>query len=525
MAHSRRDFLSFIAVASATSLLPACRTSSKKAPPPPFLSLTPTTEDLLKLAPGFEWKPLLRWRDPLNREGARFGFNNDYLAYIPLSKATPLEGLLWVNHEYSDPYYNSGWRPGQPRTKEQIEIERREVGGSIVHIKNSGGTWDYVKNSKYNRRLDAFTKIPFVSPVLGKKEAIGTFAGCAGGITPWGTILSAEENYYNFIGEVDYSTGKRELKPNPNYLSWEEHAKLPPEHYGWIVEVNLKTGAAKKLTAMGRFSHECATCVLAQDGRTVVYSGDDAEFEHLYKFISDKPGSLDTGELFVADTVNGRWLSLDREKDDRLKAAFKDQMDLLVQASRAAKIVGATPLDRPEDVEIQPSTGTVFVSLSLNKKNGNFFGSLLKIEEKNADPLSLEFKASTYVAGGEDFSCPDNLAFDARGNLWMTSDISGSSVRRAPYNKFGNNGLFYIPLSGEHAGRAFQVASAPVGAEFTGPFFAPDGKTLFLSVQHPGERGHTDNHFPSHWPDGPGHDPAPCVVQIQGPMMEQLLKG
>lgn len=522
---TRRDFLAFMAAAGASSLLPACASAPKKAPPPPFLSLTSTTEDNLKLAPGFEWKPLLRWRDPLTAKGARFGYNNDYLAYIPLSKSNPLEGLLWVNHEYSDPYYNSGWRPGQPRTKEQIQIERREVGGSIVHLKNTGGVWEYVKNSKYNRRLDAFTKIPFVSPVYGAKEAVGTLAGCAGGITPWETVLSAEENYYNFIGEVDYSTGVRVLKPNLGYLSWEAHVSLPPEHYGWVVEVDLKTGAAKKLTGLGRFSHECATCVLAKDGRTVVYTADDAEYEHLYKFIAAKPGSLDQGDLYVADTLNGRWLHLHRDSDDRLKAAFKDQMDLLVQAPRAAKILGATPLDRPEDVEIQPGTGTVFVSLSLNKKNNNFFGSLLKLEEKNADPLSLEFKASTFKAGGEDFSCPDNLAFDGRGNLWMTSDISGTSVQRAPYIKFGNNGLFYIPLSGENAGRAFQVASAPVGAEFTGPFFAPDGKTLFLSVQHPGERAHQDDHFPSHWPDGGDKDPAPCVVQIQGPMMEQLLKG
>jgi secreted PhoX family phosphatase len=152
MKTSRRDFLSFMAAAGAVSLLPSCATSPKA--PPPFVGLKPTTEDLLKLAPGFEWRPLLRWRDELTAKGARFGFNNDYLAYIPLTPANPLEGLIWVNHEYSDPYYNSGWRPGQPRTLEQIEIERREVGGSIVHIKSENGVWSYVKNSKYNRRLE-----------------------------------------------------------------------------------------------------------------------------------------------------------------------------------------------------------------------------------------------------------------------------------------------------------------------------------------------------------------------------------
>ncbi len=267
--------------------------------------------------------------------------------------------------------------------------------------------------------------------------------------------------------------------------------------------------------------------MLAPDGRTVAYSGDDTEDEHLYKFISAKPGSLERGDLFVADTINGRWLPLDRAKDPRLKAEFKDHTDLLVQTRRAAKIVGATPLARPEDIEIQPSTGAVFVSLSLSPKKKNLFGSLMKIVEKDGNPLSLEFQATTFAAGGpgSGFSCPDNLAFDKRGNLWMTTDISGSKTLRAPYKEFGNNGLFYIPLSGDGAGQAYQVASAPLGAELTGPCFAPDGETLFLSVQHPGERFHDGKHFASHWPDGGASDPAPCVVQITGPMMTKLLNG
>lgn len=527
MSTSRRDFLYFMTMTGASLMLDGCVSASPPAGLP-FRPLKATTEDSLKLAKGFDYEILLRWRQPLNPEGARFGFNNDYIAYLPFP-GNPLEGLMWVNHEYHDPYFNSGWRPGGPRTREQVDIERKEVGGSIVHIQKSGGRWNFVADSKFNRRLDAFTPIPLISehPILGQRTAIGTFAGCAGGVTPWGTVLSCEENYQNFVGDIEVKNGKRTIKDVDGYLSWMPHADLPPEHYGWVVEVEMKTGKAKKLTALGRFSHESATCVLAKDGRTVVYTGDDCEDEHLYKFISAKPGSLEKGELFVADVIQGKWMSLDRNKNKSLAKEFKNQTELLIHTRKAAKILGATSLARPEDIEIQPGAGAVFVSLTNSASRGNYFGSLLKIEEKNADPLSLEFKATTFAAGGPEtgFSCPDNLAFDKRGNLWMTSDVSGSKMRRPPYEPFGNNGLFYIPLSGPAAGKVHQVASAPVGAEFTGPCFAPDGETLFLSVQHPGERGHDDSHFPSHWPDGGSKEPAPCVVQIKGPMMKQLLNG
>lgn len=528
---NRREFLLFmgygVAAASALSQLPGCASSPPKDPLP-FTPLKFSTKDDVVLADGFRYDILLRWKQLLNKQGDKFGYNNDFLAYVPLDRSQPLEGLLWVNHEYHDPYFNSGWRVGEKRTKKQVDIERKEVGGSIVHIKRGPERWEVVQNSKYNRRLDGFTKIPLIAdrPIVGEKIATGTFANCAGGITPWGTVLTCEENYDNHVGEVQFINGKRVIVEGDKYLTWQQFWKPPPEHYGWVAEVDLRTGKAKKLTALGRFAHEAAAPITAADGRVVVYTGDDTENEHLYKFISKEPGSLEKGELFVADVPNGKWLSLDREKDPRLKAAFKDQTEVLIRTREAAKIIGATELDRPEDIEIHPATKAVFVALSLNSKRNNPFGSLLKLEEKNADPLSLEFTSSTFKAGGpgKGFSCPDNLEFDAKGNLWMCSDISGSKMGKAPYEEFGHNGLFYIPLSGPHAGGVYQVASAPAGAEFTGPRFTPDG-TLLLSVQHPGERMHTGRVKPSHWPDGADNDPSPCVIQISGPALQKLVRG
>ncbi|MES2855046.1 MAG: alkaline phosphatase PhoX, partial [Bdellovibrionota bacterium] len=134
---------------------------------------------------------------------------------------------------------------------------------------------------------------------------------------------------------------------------------------------------------------------------------------------------------------------------------------------------------------------------------------------------------TTFKTGGKEagFVCPDNMAFDPCGNLWVTTDISGSEIGRGKYEEFPSNGLYYIPMSGPHAGKSFQVASAPIDAELTGPFFTPDGETLFLSVQHPGENSKTRDALVSHWPDGGDSMPRSAVVAITGPLLKQIQSG
>jgi len=202
-----------------------------------------------------------------------------------------------------------------------------------------------------------------------------------------------------------------------------------------------------------------------------------------------------------------------------LKKKFSSSLEMLIRTREAAKIVGATPLDRPEDIEIHPVSGDVIVALTNNLSRGNSFGSLLKIQEKNSDASSLEFDASTFLSGGEEtgFACPDNLAFDSQGDLWFTTDISNKSINKAPYEFMKNNSLFYLPLKGAGAGKAHRVASGPVGSELTGPVFSPDGRTLFLSVQHPGEKSPSYKNPTSHWPDGGNAMPRSAVVQIELP--------
>lgn len=525
MTNSRREFLEFMGLSVAAATLESCAHQVNHLP---FESLAVFHGDELKLAKGFQYDVLVKWGEVLTTSGAKFGFNNDYIAYLPLDPARPLEGLMWVNHEYHDPVFCSGWKPGTPHTRAQMDIERREVGGSILHVKKDGTRWNLVANSKFNRRIDGTTEIPFAAPrkIFGATKAIGTLGGCAGGVTPWGTVLSCEENYHDFYGEAVFENGKRRVFVEEEYLAWTQFYPLPPEHYGWVVEVDLKTGHAKKLTAMGRFCHEGATTKLTSDGRCVVYMGDDAPDEHIYKFVSRRPGSLEHGDLYVADVAAGRWLLLNRERDARLKKEFTDQTDLLIYARRAAKILGATPMARPEDIEIDPRSGAVFVSLTNNPKHDDLYGSILKILEKNNDPLAMEFTTQSFLKGGPQSKvvCPDNLAFDVNANLWICTDVSGKHMLgKEEYKSYGQNSLFYVPVTGVDAGLAKRVAVAPPGAEFTGLCFAPDGQTLFLSVQHPGEPSRNETPL-SHWPDGGDKMPRPSVIALAGPAMTALLK-
>jgi secreted PhoX family phosphatase len=501
------------------------RTVDKAAAAFRIKPLAPSPADDLLLADGLNYQVLIRWNDPLNFT-ERFGFNNDFTCFVPFDAANTGDGLLWVNHEYVDGRFVSGWDGRSPKTREQVTEEQLAVGGSILRVVRQGGpgsAWQVVPADPYNRRVSGRTEIPFAwpEPIAGSDRAIGTLANCSGGLTPWGTVLTCEENYDQFYGELDPASGLP--TPVDGDQGWIGHDPFRPEHYGWVVEVDPRTGQAVKHPGLGRCAHECATVAQLPDGRVVVYTGDDANDEHLYKFIGSQPGSLREGTLYVANLEAGRWEALDYSRPE-LNRVFASKTDMLIHTRRAAKLVGATALDRPEDIEIDPINGHVLVALTNNYRRGNVYGSLLKLEEEGGDHEALRFRAETYLAGGPDtgFACPDNMAFDPRGNLWFTSDISGSQLNKGPYAALGNNGLYVVPRSGEQAGQVLQVASAPVHAELTGPWFSPDGRSLFLSVQHPGEYSESADQPASHWPDGGNSAPRPSVVVVSGPLLDAL---
>ncbi len=478
-----------------------------------YTGIAPNSLDDVVLSPELKYDLLISWNDPISKAD-KFGFDNDYLCIFKINDAAN-DLLLWVNHEYCDRFIMKT----QAATKLDIEQEMYAVGGTIIRIKQNPESkkWSLVKNDAYNRRITALTPIPFADNIAikGNKTAIGTLANCAGGKTPWNTLLTCEENYYLFVGETNYTT--QPATHIDSDLGWEKfYPAHLPEHYGWVVEIDPYTGKAQKHTAMGRFAHECATTVLTKDGRCVVYTGDDNYFECLYKFIADKPGSLATGTLYVANLEKGEWIPLDYKNNPDLRAKFKTKLDMLVRTREAAHLVGGSKLDRPEDIEIHPFTNEVFVSLTNNSKNNNYHGAIFKIVEQNNDHAALHFKHEYFLTGGEEtgFSSPDNLIFDDHGNLWFTSDIRGSAMKNSEYLPFKNNGLFMVPASGKNAGKVLQIASAPNNAEFTGPTFSPNYDTLFLSVQHPGENANTQTGYLSHWPRGKSAAPKPSVIAI-----------
>ncbi|MBU3012711.1 DUF839 domain-containing protein [Polaribacter vadi] len=547
MDYNRRQFISFMGKASIASLvLPQFLMSCGNTATPTkdfnkiskerlqtlkdfvLKGIPASDKDDLVLANGLDYHTIIKWGDTIS-DTDTFGFNNDYTCFIPFNDDDPKDGLLWVNHEYINPFFVSDFNYQQEKTKAQVDKEMYNVGGSIVRIKEKNGVWQVVQNDPHNRRITAQTDIAlnWDAPIKGKTSVKGTLANCSGGITPWKTFITCEENYDGFLGETEYDKNNVESHRNSGY-GWEKFYNYPPEHYGWVVEINPKDGKAQKHIAIGRFAHECCTLYELKDKRVVAYTGDDHNDEHLYKFISSKPGSLKEGTLYVADTINGKWLALDWENQPVLKAKFKNQTEVLIRAREAAKLIGATPLNRPEDIEIDPITGHIFITLTNNKPKGDLHGSILKIEETNDNFDALTFKASTYIAGGEEngFSCPDNLAFDMAGNLWITTDISGSSMNRPdkPYLTFKNNSLFVIPRLGKDAGKVIRVVSAPKDAELTGPWFSPDGKTLFLSVQHPGEQTKDLSKPTSTWPFDADNIPKPAVVAITGDLIEKMNK-
>jgi len=516
-----------------------------------FEPLPAMADDAVVTVAGVDVDILIGYGDIINDAGEKFGFNNDFIAFFPLvrGRVVPVnsvealearEALLWVNHETPLGILMHGnpgpLRGGPPKTADQVREEQLAVGGSIIRIVRStrDNRWRFGGRHVLNRRISALTEIPFAGDVAiaGSKTATGTFGNCAGGVTPWGTVLTCEENYREFYGDLDAGY---DFKPGSD---WRKHVRLPewehswtphvfhhPWHYGWVVEVDPLTGRSRKLVAMGRADRECATVTTARDGRAVVYSGDDHRGGCIFKFISRIPGDLSEGDLYAADVDRGRWILLSWEKNPALRRNFRDQTHLLLNARAAGLAAGATAMDRPEDVELHPLTGAVFIALTNNPDRDNHHGSLLKIEEAGGDPLAMEFTASTWIAGGKEtgFTCPDNLVFDRTGNLFFTTDVAKDKLHHGPYQGLGNNGLFVVPATGREAGRALRLASAPVEAEFTGPCFSPDEKTLFLSVQHPGEYSQFVDgkpRFSSSWPNngrdtGADGKPCPALVALQ----------
>lgn len=543
---SRRDALKGMAFLTAGAILPTAFfnsnfTDTKSIPKAPavldkgsgvfFNPIPPSDIDALVLPEGFKYSVVRQWGDNIS-DTEMFGFNNDFVVFLPIDKLqggnSSTDGILFVNNEYTHPvfvsdYPDSDYKAKKAKTKDQILAEKMSVGISIFRVKRTDSGWEFVNDPVYNRRIDATTPVILSGKAAGtpemgnSSEAMGTLANCSGGVTPWGTVLSGEENYQDCMPDGSYR--------------WTGYGEdMIPEHYGWVVEVDPfdKSKPAKKRTSLGRFHHENVAVGITKDGRAAAYMGDDIINECVYKFISAKkydPNNpeanmdiLDDGDLYVADFENNKWQLLDYEKRSELKSEFKSQADVLVNCEKAAKLVGGTECNRAEDIEISPVDNSLYVSFTNNSKKKDYNGSIVRIVEDNDDHGSGSFTWEVFATGSVEsgFSCPDNLTFDSKGNLWVLCDISESSMNKGVYEPFKNNSLFMIPTQGENKGEAFRFAAAPKDAEMCGGNFTPDESTMFISVQHPGGGSETKENPTSRWPNYGDDIPRPAVVAITG---------
>lgn len=585
-----------------------------------FTPVPPNNIDDVVVPNGYDYNVVVRWGEPIfqnapefdfNHQTARaqarqFGYNCDYVTFIPLDDDGGRDdrALLVVNHEYTNSELM--FRDFDPTSMEEEDLRRIQIelmahGMSVVEVRRRRrGGYRLDRSSKWNRRITAKTMIELTGPAAGHdwlqtsadptgRRVRGTLNNCAGGTTPWGTVLSGEENFNQYFvnaGAVDDESkrtsyrryGFTDTTPAFGYRGWErterrfDLADEPNEgfRFGWVVEVDPYDPdfVPRKRTALGRMKHEGAETTLSLDDRPVVYMGDDERFDYAYKFVADRRirrrknaaarrhnlSLLDHGTLYVArfdgDSPGeidgsgqmpsdgafdgtGEWLPL--VSGDQSFVPGMTAADVLINTRLAADVVGATKMDRPEDFQRNPVTGTVYLALTNNSRRGvdpnpgpdeanprtdNKHGHIIEIDEGN-DPAATAFRwrifllagdpndPSTYFAGFDKsqvspISAPDNVTFDAAGNLWIATDGNALGY---------NDGFFATPVEGTERGHVKQFLTVPDAAEACGPMLTPDQKTIFCAVQHPGEAdGATPDNRVSTWPDG--NQPRPSVVSV-----------
>jgi uncharacterized protein len=491
------------------------------------------------------------------------------------------EGLLVMNHEYVEPRYMHARAVGQKLGRDAVPALvsgkrpadecRKEINGhgvSVVHVrKGTDGQWGVVQG-RLNRRITAATPMDISGPVRGTDfvktrhspdgtRTRGTLNNCAHGVTPWNTYMMAEENWAGyFINKVNasgrtreqsrYGVNSNESRPATSRYGWEladngadEFARFDvtarganaaqdyrneANGFGWMVEVDPfnPTGTPVKRTALGRFAHEGVVFQPGVEGKPIVcYSGDDANDEYIYKFVSKgvyqkargvaNGALLDDGTLYVAkfnEDGTGVWVPLVFGQGPLTPFTFNSQADVLVNTRLAADRVGATRMDRPEWGTIDPRNGQVYFTLTnnsgrtvtdkANPREKSRWGHIIRWAEAGNDPAATRFDWNIFLLAGPEkdsqfagkpltkeqiHNSPDGLWFDKDGRLWIQTDTSESAMNQGDYAEFGNNQMLCAdPRTNEL--KRFLVG--PMGQEITGVITTPDGRTMFVNVQHPG---------------------------------------
>ena len=368
-----------------------------QAPAAPDASPAARPDLLASLAPGLTARVLMRAGQPMS-DGLPFPPKNDLTAYFPIDAR---EGWLLVGHE--------------------IRWGRDAYGGRFSRLRLRDG-----------------------QVVQSQAWVSGMHNNCAGGVTPWGTVLSGEEYPH------DAYPGATSDERRASYLGARIKPTDAPASWGWIYEISPQggtpAGQARRLTAMGRFSHESAEVV----GDREVYLTEDFDPGFLYKFVADRPRDLSSGKLYAYERTKARWLPITD----------------LVNAHHAAEAAGATKFVRLEDVKRGPDGGIYFAETGHFKWNDKF-GRVWRLDPKTS-------RAEVYIEGdGVTMAQPDNLLFDRQGNLIVCEDQYDENREQYGLNEV---------LRYDRRRVATRLASTPKGSEPTGPFLLPGGRSMVLSV-------------------------------------------
>ncbi|MEL7082644.1 MAG: PhoX family phosphatase, partial [Pseudomonadota bacterium] len=560
-----------------------------------FEQLAPQTDGTVHVPEGYSWEVLVRWGDPLFSDAPAF----DAATGIPTEGSDRVFGentdgmelfnqgdieLLVVNSEYPNPKINLPVeQEGDAQSAGDIVRLQNFQGVSVMEVAEGADGWSVVVDSPYNRRIHHRTPMVIDGPAAGHDllktqddptgtASLGTFNNCGSGRTPWGTYLTCEENFNGYFGTTEelsldetLANGYKrygvstEVDPGRyNYHGFDPRfdlSKNPNEAHraGYIVEIDPwnSDSTPVKHTALGRFKHENAATALAPDGRVVVYMGDDERGEFMYKWVSrdvyvpggDTSTLLSEGQLFAAkfnDDMTGTWLALTPETTGMSPA------EISIFTRMAASEVGATTMDRPEWIAVNPTAVEAYCCLTNNSRRGaknddgsirtnaggeamtvnapnprevNRYGQIVRWRPHSDDHGRATFDWDLYVMAGNPtvhteglyagtaninagnlFNSPDGMQIDTTGLIWIQTD--GDDSNEGEFVGMGNNQM----LAGDPAtGEIRRFLTGPNGSEVTGLTWSSDRRTMFVGIQHPG----------APFPDGEDSLPRSAIVAVK----------
>lgn len=550
-----------------------------------FDQLPIQTDGTVHVPEGYKWDVLIRWGDPLFSDAPAF----DPAKGVPVTGSDRVFGentdgmelyhidgreVLVVNSEYANRKTNlPHTEDGTPTGADDVLLLQTLQGVTVVELAEGSDGWSVVVDSPFNRRITHNTPMKIDGPAAGHDllktaddptgtMSLGTLNNCGSGRTPWGTYLTCEENFNGYFGATgalptDEATAAGYARYGIgadgwgyDYHKWDARfdvSKNPnePHRAGYIVEIDPSDASSTpvKHTALGRFKHENAAYALSPEGRVIIYMGDDERGEFMYKWLSrdlyvpggDTSTLLRDGQLYVAkfnDDQTGEWMALTPEATDMSAA------EIAIFTRTAASKLGATTMDRPEWVAVNPRAVEAYCCLTNNKNRGvkpnaggdptpangpnprevNNFGQIVRWRPTGnnhaadtfewdlyvmaGNPTNQEgpFKGSANINEGNMFNSPDGMQFDTSGLVWIQTD--GDDDNEGEFAGMGNNQMLAgDPVTGEIR----RFLTGPKGCEVTGLTWSTDKRTMFVGIQHPG------NPFP----DGEASLPRSSIVAVK----------